>query len=44
MAHSKGMSIVHVSKIMAHSNIATTLIYSKVLGLDQDEAQDKIFS
>ena len=44
MAHSKGMSIVHVSKIMAHSNIATTLIYSRIVNQELDEATDKIFS
>lgn len=36
----KGMRIVYVSKIMAHSNLATTMIYSKINDEDTDKMTD----
>jgi len=40
LALKKGMNIAHVSKLMAHSNIATTMAYAKIVNKDLDDAMD----
>jgi len=40
LALKKGMNIAHVSKLMAHSNIATTMAYAKIVNKDLDDAME----
>lgn len=40
MALKKGMNIAHVSKLMAHASISTTMIYAKIVNKDLDDAME----
>ena len=40
MALKKGMNIAHVSKLMAHSNLSTTMVYAKIVNKDLDDAME----
>ena len=40
LALKKNMSIAHVSKIMAHSDIKTTMVYTKIVNNDLDDAME----
>jgi integrase/recombinase XerD len=40
LALKKGMNIAHVSKLMSHSNLSTTMIYAKIVNKDLDDAME----
>jgi integrase len=40
LALKKGMNIAHVSKLMSHTNLSTTMIYAKIVNKDLDDAME----
>ncbi len=40
LALKKGMNIAHVSKLMSHSNLSTTMVYAKIVNKDLDDAME----